>query len=308
MSVEIVAVGTEMLLGQLIDTNTAFIAQALAEAGVDVHATHAVGDNRQRIASALRASLTRAAGVITTGGLGPTVDNLTKEAVCDALGVGTELYEPALRQMETFFAKTGRPMRSNNRKQAAVARGKPRHGEPKRHGPGLRRIFGGRKFVACMPGVPREMKPMLQAHLLPFLRERFRNESTIRTRIPHTIGLGEWEIDHRMGDLFRSSENRKIAVLAHDFRADVKIMVKAATPQEAEDAIVPLQREIERRLAGYVFGCDDETAAGAILAALRRRSSASCGGGVVHRRTHCRRVYRRSRGIPKLSRRGGSLR
>ena len=284
MSVEIVAVGTEILLGQLVDTNTAFVAQALAEAGVDVHATHAVGDNRERIANALRASLARAAGVITTGGLGPTVDDLTKEAVCDALGVGTQLDEPALRQMEAFFARAGLEMRANNRKQAELPLGSRVMENPNGTAPGFIAFAHDGKFVACMPGVPREMKPMLHAHLLPFLRERFGDEGTIRTRILHTIGLGESEIDHRIADLFASSENPKLAVLAHDFRADVKIMAKSATPEAAEAAIAPLQREIEQRLAGYVFGCDDETPAGAILAALRRRGwrlalAESCTGG-----------------------------
>jgi nicotinamide-nucleotide amidase len=284
MSVEIVAVGTEILLGQLVDTNTAFVAQTLAGAGVDVYATHAIGDNRERIAGVLRASLSRADGVITTGGLGPTVDDLTKEAVCDALDLDTELWEPALRQMEAFFAKIGRPMRDNNRKQAELPRGSRPMENPNGTAPGFIAFDAGGKFVACMPGVPREMKPMLHAHLLPFLRERFGSAATIQTRILHTIGLGESEIDHRIGDLFRTSENPKIAVLAHDFRADVKIMAKGATAETAEVAIAPLQREIEERLSGYVFGVDDVTPASAILAALRRRGwrlalGESCTGG-----------------------------
>ena len=116
-SVELVAVGTELLLGQLTDTNTPHIERRLAEIGVDVRGTHAVGDNRERIAETIRGVLDRRDGAIVTGGLGPTVDDLTKEAVCDALGTGTELYEPALRQMEAFFAQIGREMRPNNRKQ-----------------------------------------------------------------------------------------------------------------------------------------------------------------------------------------------
>jgi nicotinamide-nucleotide amidase len=214
------------------------------------------------------------------------VDDLTKEAVCDALGVDTELYEPALEQMEAFFVKAGRPMRANNRKQAELPRGSRVMENPNGTAPGFIAFASNDKFVACMPGVPREMKPMLQAHLLPFLRERFGSEGTIRTRILHTIGVGESEIDHRIGDLFRTSENPKIAVLAHDFRADVKIMAKSANQQVAEAAIAPLQREIEQRLSGYIFGTDDETPASAILAALRERGwrlalGESCTGGRI---------------------------
>ena len=211
-SVELVAIGTELLLGQLLDTNTAFIAQRLAENGIDVRATHAVGDNPERIAAAIRAALERADGVVTTGGLGPTVDDLTKEAVCAALGLETELYEPALAQMEAMFASLGRPMRPNNRKQAELPRGSRPLENPNGTAPGFIAFAGDGKFVAAMPGVPREMKPMLADQLIPFLRERLGTGEAIFTRVLHTIGVGESEIDHRIADLFRAareSEDRR---------------------------------------------------------------------------------------------------
>ncbi|HEY2475576.1 MAG TPA: competence/damage-inducible protein A [Candidatus Cybelea sp.] len=285
-NVEIVAVGTELLLGQLVDTNTPFIAQELAAAGIDVLGTRAVGDNRTRIARAITDALARADGVLTTGGLGPTIDDLTKEAVCDALGLDAELYEPALRQMEAFFAKVGRPMRDNNRKQAELPRGSLPLENRNGTAPGFIAFAAGGKFVACMPGVPREMKPMLRNEVVPFLRERLHATDTIVTRVIHTIGLGESEIDHRIGDLFRSGENPKIAVLAHEFRADVKIMAKSPSTQEAQRLIEPLEHEIEHRLRGNVFGVDDETPASAILAHLRSRGrtlalAESCTGGRI---------------------------
>ena len=270
-SVELIAVGTEILLGQLVDTNSAFIEQHLAEAGIDVRATHVVGDNLERIAAAIRAALSRADGVLTTGGLGPTVDDLTKEAVCEALGLDTELYEPALRDMEAFFASVGRTMRPNNRKQAQLPRGSLPLDNPNGTAPGFVAFSPDGKFVACMPGVPREMKPMLVERVVPFLRERFGARDGIYTRVLHTIALGESEIDHRIDELFRTSENPKIAVLAHEYRADVKIMAKAASPAAAEAMIAPLQDEIERRLAGHVFGRDRDTPASAIHELLQRR-------------------------------------
>jgi nicotinamide-nucleotide amidase len=272
-SVELIAVGTEILLGQLVDTNTAFIAARLAEAGIDVHATQAVGDNRQRIAAAIRSALSRAEGVVTTGGLGPTIDDLTKEAVCDALGLGVELHEPALAHMQAVFAAHGRPMRPNNRKQAELPNGSRALDNPNGTAPGFIALTAGGKFVACMPGVPREMKPMLEGQVVPFLRERFGARERIYTRVLHTIGIGESEIDHRIDDLFRRSENPKVAVLAHDFRADVKITAKAASEGDAEAMIAPLQDDIERRLLGYVFGRDGATPASAILALLRERGA-----------------------------------
>jgi nicotinamide-nucleotide amidase len=285
-SLEILAVGTELLLGQLLDTNTAFIAQELAGAGIDVRGAATVGDNRERIAAAVRTALERADGVVTTGGLGPTTDDLTREAVCDALGLGTELYEPALRQMEAFFEKIGRPMRANNRKQAELPIGSlPLH-NPHGTAPGFIAFTSGQKFVVCMPGVPREMKPMLRGQVVPFLRQRFGVTETIVTRVIHTIGLGESEIDHRIGDLFRSCENPKIAVLAHDFRVDVKIMAKAARADIAAGMIAPLESEIAKRLKDGVFGEDADTPASAILALLRSQQrtvavAESCTGGRI---------------------------
>jgi nicotinamide-nucleotide amidase len=191
--------------------------------------------------------------------------------VCEALGLETELYAAALEQMEATFAALGRPMRPNNRKQAELPRGsRPLH-NPNGTAPGFIAFAKSGRFVACMPGVPREMKPMLVEQVVPFLRERFGSHEAIYTRVVHTIGIGESEIDHRIGDLFRSGANPKIAVLAHDFRADVKIMAKSASSELAEAAIAPLQREIEQRLAGYVFGCDAQTPASAVHARLRAR-------------------------------------
>jgi nicotinamide-nucleotide amidase len=268
-SIELIAIGTELLLGQLVDTNTTFIAQRLAEAGIDVRQTHTVGDNRDRIAAVIRGALGRAEGVVTTGGLGPTIDDLTKEAVCQALDLEPELYEPALRQMEAFFASIGRVMRQNNRRQAELPRGSLPLENPNGTAPGFIAFAENGKFVACMPGVPREMKPMLTDKLLPYLRTRFDAHEAIYTRVIHTIGLGESEIDHRIDELFRGSENPKIAVLAHDFRVDVKITAKCDSAQRGEAVIVPLQGEIERRLEGYVFGRDADTPASSIHALLQ---------------------------------------
>lgn len=285
-SVELVAVGTELLLGQLTDTNTPHIERRLAEIGVDVRGTHAVGDNRERIAETLRGVLDRRDGAIVTGGLGPTVDDLTKEAVCDALGIGTELYEPALRQMEAFFAQIGREMRPNNRKQAELPRGSLPLENPFGTAPGFVAFSAGGGFVACMPGVPHEMKPMLANALVPFLVQRFGLRDGIYTRVLHTIGIGESEIDHRIDDLFRASENPKIAVLAHGSRADVKIMAKSTSAAQARAMIAPLETEIGRRLEGYVYGADEATIESAVLALLRERAwtaatAESCTGGRI---------------------------
>jgi nicotinamide-nucleotide amidase len=286
LSVELIAVGTELLLGQLADTNTAHIANELAESGINVYGTHAVGDNRARIAAAMRSALERVDGVITTGGLGPTVDDLTKEAVCDAFLLDTELHERSLAQMKEFFAIAGREMRENNRKQALVPRGSFVLENPRGTAPGFIAFDAHGKFIACMPGVPREMKPMLSEYLIPFLRDRYGLSEAIFTRVLHTINIGESEVDHRISDLFASYENPKIAVLAHEGQCDVKIMAKAGTHDAASAMIDPLERELRTRLEGFVFGADDESIASAVHTLLRERDATiavaeSCTGGRI---------------------------
>jgi nicotinamide-nucleotide amidase len=285
-SVELIAVGTELLLGQLTDTNTVFVAGTLAASGIDVYGTHAVGDNQKRIAEVMRSALERVDGVITTGGLGPTVDDLTKEAACDALGLEVELHEPSLRQMEEFFAHMKREMRENNRKQAYVPRGSFVLENPRGTAPGFCAFGANGKFIASMPGVPREMRPMLTGLLVPFLRERYGIHDAIYTRVLHTVNIGESEIDHRIEDLFRSGENPKIGVLAHEGQCDVKIMAKANSPQAAEALIEPLQAQIASRLRGHVYGVDRVPLEAVIHALLQARGETiavaeSCTGGRI---------------------------
>lgn len=285
-AVELLAVGTELLLGQLTDTNTATIAAQMALAGVDVYGTHAAGDNTQRIAAALRAALERVDGVICTGGLGPTVDDLTKEAVFEALDVPSEFHEPSWLAMERYARKLGWTMSPNNRKQALLPRGATVLENQNGSAPGFIASRADGKFIACMPGVPAEMRPMLMEGVLPWLRERFDLHETIVTRVVHTIRLGESEIDRRIENLFRASVNPKIAILAHGSRCDVKIMAKATSEATARELIAPLEHEICARLKGHVYGFDDQTLAGAVLDLARASGkriavAESCTGGQI---------------------------
>jgi nicotinamide-nucleotide amidase len=188
--------------------------------------------------------------------------------------------------MQEFFAKIGREMRENNRKQAEVPRGSFVLENPRGTAPGFVAFAPSGKFVASMPGVPREMKPMLTEHLIPFLRQRYRLRDAIFTRVLHAINIGESEIDHRIADLFRAGENPKIAVLAHEGLCDVKIMAKASSQEEAEAMIAPVQAQIEERLHGFIFGVDHETIESAIQTLLRARratiaTAESCTGGRI---------------------------
>jgi len=272
-SVEIVTIGTELLLGQLNDTNSTHIAHVLADGGIDVFAKHSVGDNALRLEAMLRGAFDRADGVVTTGGLGPTVDDLTKDAVAAAVGTTLELHEPSVRDIEARLASFGRtgPLAENNRRQAILPAGCVVMPNPHGTAPGFIALRADGKFVACMPGVPSEMRPMLADSLVPWLRERFHVRDAIYTRTLHTIGIAESEVDRRIEALFRSLDNPKIAVLAHTSQVDVKIMAKAADRTAAGVLIAPLEAELRARIGAGIYGVDDETLAGAIVERIASR-------------------------------------
>jgi nicotinamide-nucleotide amidase len=267
MVVEVVTIGTELLLGHLVDTNSAHVASALADAGVDVFYKHSVGDNAMRLEALLREALERADGAITTGGLGPTVDDLTKDAVAAAVGTTLELHEPSVLAIAERFKSLGRttPIAENNRRQAILPKGCIVLENPHGTAPGFVALRADGKFVACMPGVPREMKPMLAEKLLPWLAERGGLGGAIYTRTLHTVGIGESDLDSRIEPLFRRLENPKIAVLAHEFKVDVKIMAKAASRAEALALLAPVEAELRERIGAGIFGVDADTLESATL-------------------------------------------
>ncbi len=274
-SVEIVTIGTEILLGHMVDTNSAHIAKELADAGVDVFAKHSVGDNARRLEAMLRDSLERADGVVTTGGLGPTVDDLTKDAVAAAVGTKLVLHEPSVRAIEARFASLGRtgPLSENNRRQAILPESCVVMENPNGTAPGFIALRADGKFVACMPGVPREMKPMLADTLIPWLVGRYELHGAIFTRTLHTVGIPESDVDTRIEPLFRTLENPKIAVLAHGFKVDIKIMAKAGDRDAAEALIAPVEADVRERIGTGIFGTDSDTLESALLRRLREHGS-----------------------------------
>jgi nicotinamide-nucleotide amidase len=285
-SVEIVTIGTEILLGHLVDTNSVHVARALADRGVDVYAKHSVGDNADRLAAMLEGVLERADGAITTGGLGPTVDDLTKDAVARAVRKELVLHEPSLRAIEERFKIFARPMTDNNRRQAYLPEGCVVMENPHGTAPGFIALRDDGKFVACMPGVPREMKPMLAEHLVPWLVRRFGLRDAIYTKTLHTVGIGESTLDSKVEDLFRTLENPKIAMLAHGGRVDVKVMAKADSPERAAALIEPVAAELRGRIGTGYYGDDDTTLAAAIVrrlsaSGLTLGTAESCTGGAI---------------------------
>jgi nicotinamide-nucleotide amidase len=271
MKAEIIAVGTELLLGQIVDTNSAHIAQQLTTVGLDLHFKATVGDNLERLKSTLKTALSRSDFIITTGGIGPTLDDLTREAVAEALGRPLVFQPRLFDQINDFFNRIGRPMSSNNRKQAFIPEGAIPIENPVGTAPGFIAEQDGRVIIA-VPGVPHEMRYFMEHSVLPYLREKLGIRELIVSRVLKLFGIGESMVDERIKDLIEQGMNPTIGLLAHTQIGEIhiRLTVKAAEKSLAEALIAPLEAEIRTRLKGFVFGADEETYEGILGGLLRR--------------------------------------
>ena len=292
MGVEILTIGTEILLGQIVDTNAAFMAQRLAEAGIDLFFKATVGDNESRIEAALREGLARSDAVLCTGGLGPTEDDLTREVIAKVLGRRLGLDEGVLGHIAARFAARGIPMAENNRKQAYVPEGAEVLHNPRGTAPGLSLTTAEGKVVAALPGVPSEMRPMFTEQVIPRLRAALGVTGRIRSRVLRTCGASESRVDQLIGDLFRSQRNPTIGVLAHAGEIHVRLTAKGETETELEGLLDYLEAKLRERIGPLIFGRDDEELEQVVGRLLHDRGltvavAESCSGGLVaHRLTN----------------------
>ena len=290
MRAEIVAVGTELLLGQIANTNARWMSESLAAIGVDVLHHQAVGDNLERIVEAMRLASSRAEVVVVTGGLGPTQDDITR----DALGVLLEapmVRHPELEEMlrEKFRSFGRREMPESNLRQADVPKG-ARYIRPDRGtAPGLAAELPGGALVYAVPGVPEEMVEMMEGTILPELSVAA--GSVVRSRVLRCAGIGESALAERVDDLFSGSTNPTIAFLASSGEVKVRITAKAASAEEADALIEPVAEEVRRRLGDEVFTSEDESLEQAVVRLLATSGTTlACaesitGGGVGARIT-----------------------
>ena len=226
MNAEIITSGTELLLGETVDTNSTYIARALRDIGVNLYFKTSVGDNVERMALALRQALARADVVITTGGLGPTVDDVTREAVTLATGRELALYPECLAQIETIFARWGRPVGENNKRQAYLPEGAIPIQNPVGTAPGFI-LETAEGTIIALPGVPREMERLMGDAVLPYLRGRLgAGGMVIKARTLRTVGLGESWIDERIDAQMRSA-NPTVGLAAHSGIVDIRITARA---------------------------------------------------------------------------------
>jgi competence/damage-inducible protein CinA-like protein len=254
---EIITIGTEILLGEILDTNARYLARSLREAGIDLYRKTTVGDNTARIAQAIQQALDRSEIIITTGGLGPTVDDPTREAVALALGVETEFRPELWEQIQARFRRFGRIPTENNRRQAYIPQGAQAVENPVGTAPCFI-VEQGDQTILALPGVPREMEYLLQNAFLPYLRRRYNLTAVIRTRTLHTAGVGESQIDDRIGDL-EGLSNPTVGLAAHSGQVDVRITVKAESEAQARQLILPVEAELHQLLGDWIYGADEET-------------------------------------------------
>jgi nicotinamide-nucleotide amidase len=254
---EIISIGTELLLGEIVDTNAPYLARLMRDIGVDLYRKTTVGDNIKRIAQIIQESLERCDIIITTGGLGPTVDDPTREAVALALNVPTE-YRPELwEQIQTRFQRYGRAPTENNRRQAYIPRGAQAVENLVGTAPSFI-VDINEKVIISLPGVPKEMEYLMQNEIIPFLRKRFDLHEIIKARVLHTAGVGESQIDDMIGDL-ETWVNPTIGLLAHSGQVDVRITAKADSENEADQMIQSLEEVLRERLGDMIYGVDQDT-------------------------------------------------
>jgi len=283
MIVEVVAVGTELLLGQIVNSNAARIGERLADAGFDHYRQVVVGDNEERIADAVLTACGRSDAVIVTGGLGPTRDDLTREALARAAGVPLIFDEAQARRLRERWERNGRVMPESNLQQAERPEGAEIVPNPKGTAPGLRMRIGD-TWVFALPGVPAEMLPMIDDTVIPFLRGN--DETVVVSRLLRTWGESESAIGERLADLYDASTNPTIAFLASAAEIKIRITAKAGTGAEAETLIAPVEAEVRRRLGKRVFGTDGDTVEVVLLRMLGERgwsmgTAESATGGLV---------------------------
>ncbi|MCL2396648.1 MAG: competence/damage-inducible protein A [Defluviitaleaceae bacterium] len=270
MNAEIIAVGTELLLGDTINTNAAFLSQELASLGINVYRHTVVGDNMTRLKSAYSEAFARCDLVITTGGLGPTADDITKEAAAAYFGLDMELDDNSLANIAAFFARIGQKMTENNRKQAIFPTGAKILDNFAGTAPGCI-IEANGKICILLPGPPGEMKAMYSHHISDFLAQF--STGILFSRTLHMVGIGESAMEQRVADILAEQSNPTVAPYATGRPGEtiLRISAKAADQAAARALIDPVANLLYQRLGDYIYGEDDATLAGTVVELLKQR-------------------------------------
>ena len=268
---EIITIGTELLLGEIVDTNSTYIARTLRDHGIDIYRITTIGDNPHRIAAAIREALQRADIIITTGGLGPTVDDPTRQAIADAVGVALVFVDQLWDQIMERFKAYGRTPTQNNRRQAYIPSGAIPITNPVGTAPCFI-VEQGASSIISLPGVPQEMKYILHHEVIPFLKDKYQLQSQIiKATVLHLASVGESVVDEAIADLEKYA-NPTVGLLAHPGQVDIRVTAKAQSEAEASEMIQPILAELYQRFGDHIYGKDGDTLAGVIAALLEKHA------------------------------------
>lgn len=263
---EIVTTGTEILLGDIVDTNAAWMAQQLREAGINLYYKSTVGDNLGRVREVLELGLRRSDVILVSGGLGPTADDITRDAIAAATGRALKLHEAALETLKARFARFGVQMTQNNLQQVMIPEGATLIENPVGTAPGFI-VETDRGTIIALPGVPREMKHLMTETVLPYLRQRAGHTGIIRRRILRTVGIGESAIDDRLRDLMDSA-NPTVGLAAHTAQCDVRIAARGGSAAEAERLLDEIEATIRARIGEFIYSATPDEPFEALIARL----------------------------------------
>src|SRR5947209_8049711 len=286
MRCEVVAVGTELLLGQIVDTNSAWIGEHLALIGVDSHFQTKVGDNQFRIVLGIREALARSDAVVVCGGLGPTQDDITRDAIAEIMNVPLRRDEEMIEKIRGFFGARGREMADSNMRQADIPEGGTFIPQTRGTAPGLICPVG-HKVVYAVPGVPHEMVEMMERAVLPDLKERSGEQAVILSRTLRTWGLAESTLAEKISARVDTQSNPTIAFLASGIEGiKVRLTAKAADESSARELLSAEEEKVRALLGDIVFGVDDESMEDAVAALLKAQGltlgvAESLTGGLV---------------------------
>ena len=283
MIVEIVSTGTELLLGQIVNTNAPYLARKLNELGFDAVYQTTVGDNRRRMASVFSIALDRADIVITSGGLGPTQGDITKEVSAELLGRDVNLHEPSVEHIQAFFKRRHLTMTNNNLRQAMMPTGAIVVTNHRGTAPGVI-IEHDKKTIIHLPGPPAELEHMFENSILPYLTNRFGGQGIIVSKVLRTFGIGESILEERIRHFILAQKNPTIALLARSGEIHVRLTAKADSEDTARVLIAELEASLREHIEEYIFGMDEQSLEQVVGEELHRRGltvalAESCTGG-----------------------------
>ncbi|MHB8996481.1 MAG: competence/damage-inducible protein A [Armatimonadota bacterium] len=285
MKSEIISVGTELLLGEIVDTNASYLSQKLAELGIDVHYRHTVGDNLARLTEVIATALSRSDIVLLTGGLGPTDDDITREGIAAATGRPLRRIPESEQWLRDFFASRNRPLADSNLKQADAPEGAEHIPNSCGTAPGIYMEWQG-KYIFAAPGPPTELREMAERTIFPLLRKALGETNQLYTRSLLMADIGESNVATALKDLIDRQTDPTIAMYASPALVRVRLATKAPDEATAQARFAPVEAEIREILGNHVFGVGDDTMASVVGKLLRERGAKlavaeSCTGGLI---------------------------